>query len=57
MLTRHLLRAEYTDEFSDAMNYFRAVLQSQEKSKRVMDLIADVIKLNPANYTAWCAPT
>jgi hypothetical protein len=37
------------------MNYFRAVLRTGEQSERVMDLIADVLKLNPANYTAWCA--
>ena len=35
------------------MNYFRAVLRSEEKSQRVLDLTTDVIALNSANYTAW----
>ena len=37
------------------MNYFRAVLRSEEKSQRVLDLTTEVIALNSANYTAWCA--
>lgn len=48
-------RAEYSAKFTDAMNYFRAVLRSEEKSQRVLDLTTDVIALNSANYTAWCA--
>ena len=35
------------------MGYFRAVLQSQEKSPRALQLCAEVTMLNPANYIAW----
>ena len=45
--------AEYTARFSDAMDYFRAVVRSEEKSQRVLDLTTDVIAINSANYTAW----
>lgn len=37
----------------DMMNYFRAVMRSQEKSGRVLTLLEDVLQRNPANYTAW----
>uniref|UniRef100_A0A1I7TE05 Protein farnesyltransferase/geranylgeranyltransferase type-1 subunit alpha n=1 Tax=Caenorhabditis tropicalis TaxID=1561998 RepID=A0A1I7TE05_9PELO len=37
----------------DAFAYFRAVLIKNEKSTRVMSLLEDCIRLNPANYTVW----
>ena len=43
----------YTAEFVETMNYFRAVLASDERSKRALTLTERVISLNPANYTAW----
>ncbi|XP_004348074.2 farnesyltransferase alpha subunit [Capsaspora owczarzaki ATCC 30864] len=43
----------YADEFKDKMNYFRAIVQLDERSQRAFDLTTEVIKANPANYHAW----
>ncbi|EFA82811.1 protein prenyltransferase alpha subunit [Heterostelium album PN500] len=43
----------YSDLFKDKMNYFRAIIKSGEKSKRVIDLIDAIIEDNPSNYTVW----
>lgn len=42
-----------TEDFVDAFAYFRAILIKNEKSDRVMTLLEDCIRLNPANYTVW----
>eukprot|EP00730_Choanoeca_flexa_P003275 TRINITY_DN1134_c0_g1_i1.p1 TRINITY_DN1134_c0_g1~~TRINITY_DN1134_c0_g1_i1.p1 ORF type:complete len:300 (+),score=62.64 TRINITY_DN1134_c0_g1_i1:113-1012(+) len=43
----------YTDEFREAMDYFRAVMHAKEMSIRALDLTTHVISLNAANYTVW----
>eukprot|EP01012_Entosiphon_sulcatum_P042779 TRINITY_DN56874_c0_g1_i1.p1 TRINITY_DN56874_c0_g1~~TRINITY_DN56874_c0_g1_i1.p1 ORF type:complete len:372 (-),score=60.03 TRINITY_DN56874_c0_g1_i1:107-1195(-) len=43
----------YTPQFSETMDYFRAILKRQEKSLRALELCQEVIKCNPANYCAW----
>eukprot|EP00045_Choanoeca_perplexa_P012604 m.138305 g.138305 ORF g.138305 m.138305 type:complete len:300 (-) comp16069_c0_seq1:1301-2200(-) len=43
----------YTDEFRDAMDYFRGVMHAKEMSQRALELTTRVIELNAANYTVW----
>lgn len=43
----------YTDEYSEAMSYLRAVMAQEEKSARVLALTEDIIGMNPAHYTVW----
>lgn len=40
----------------DATNYFRAIVKLGETSNRVLDLTEDIIRLNPAHYSAWSVP-
>jgi len=46
-------RIAYTDQFSEIMGFFRAILQKDERSPRALALTEEVISVNPANYTAW----
>ncbi|EON65013.1 hypothetical protein W97_04248 [Coniosporium apollinis CBS 100218] len=43
----------YTEEYSEAMSYLRAVMASNDMSERVLDLTEDIINMNPAHYTVW----
>jgi hypothetical protein len=43
----------YTEDYSEAMSYLRAVMAKNEMSERVLDLTSRVIELNPAHYTVW----
>jgi len=43
----------YTPQFTETMNYFRAILQKNEISERALALTEELIELNPANYTVW----
>jgi len=43
----------YSPQYNEIMSYFRAILQKNELSLRALALTADVIAVNPANYTAW----
>lgn len=35
------------------MDYFRAVIRTNEQSERVLLLTQDIIDMNPAHYTVW----
>lgn len=39
----------------DAMNHFRAIAASGEKTERVLELTETIIRMNPAHYTIWYA--
>ena len=43
----------YPEKYSEAMSYLRAVMAADEKSDRVLELIEDIIGMNPAHYTLW----
>ena len=40
----------------DATDYFRGIVQTGEKSERVLELTENIIRLNPAHYSAWYVP-
>lgn len=41
----------YTPEFTEVMDYFRAVYLADERSPRALTLTAEAIDFNPGNYT------
>ncbi|KAF9450611.1 protein prenylyltransferase [Macrolepiota fuliginosa MF-IS2] len=43
----------YSVEYKDATDYFRAIVKAGERSARVLQLTQELIRLNPAHYTAW----
>ncbi|KAK6138596.1 hypothetical protein DH2020_027661 [Rehmannia glutinosa] len=43
----------YTDDFSETMDYFRAVYLADERSTRALQLTKEAIYLNSGNYTVW----
>ena len=45
----------YVPLVRDTMDYFRAVFSRNELSDRALEITAEAIRLNPANYTAWYA--
>lgn len=42
---------EYTDDFTETMDYFRAVYLADERSPRALHLTKEAILLNSGNYT------
>lgn len=48
-----LAQIAYTEEYTEAMSYLRAVMAKDEVSERVLKVTEDVIEMNPAHYTVW----
>ncbi|KAH1104841.1 hypothetical protein GYH30_038264 [Glycine max] len=44
---------QYTEDFSQVMDYFRAVYLADERSPRVFALTAEAVQFNSGNYTVW----
>jgi len=42
---------QYTQEFAEVMDYFRAVYFADERSPRALALTAEAIQFNSGNYT------
>ncbi|KDN50082.1 hypothetical protein RSAG8_01418, partial [Rhizoctonia solani AG-8 WAC10335] len=43
----------YNNEYRDAMDYFRALVQAGERSRRGLELTSHLVNLNPAHYSVW----
>jgi len=43
----------YTPEFTESMDYLRALLRLDERSERALRLTTVCLRHNPANYTTW----
>ncbi|CAJ1955570.1 unnamed protein product [Sphenostylis stenocarpa] len=44
---------QYTQDFAEVMDYFRAVYFADERSPRALALTAEAIQFNSGNYTVW----
>lgn len=48
-----LVPIAYAPEYRDAMDYFRALVATREKSARGLDLTELIIRFNPGHYSIW----
>lgn len=56
---RKVVAIKYNEKHIECMSFFRAIMAAGELSERVLELTADLIALNSADYTAWqyrCVP-
>ncbi|KAK3204458.1 hypothetical protein Dsin_018504 [Dipteronia sinensis] len=44
---------DYKQDFTETMDYFRAVYRANERSPRALSLTQEAIRFNPGNYTVW----
>ena len=50
---RGVVRIAYSDAFVDVHDYVRAVMAVDERSPRVLELTAEALQMNAANYSVW----
>ncbi|VDM33953.1 unnamed protein product [Hydatigera taeniaeformis] len=50
---RGVVRIAYSDAFVDVHDYVRAVMAVDERSPRVLELTAEALRMNAANYSIW----
>ena len=50
---RPLAQIAYTETYSEAMSYLRALMSANELSPRTLKVTEYIIKINPAHYTCW----
>ncbi|KIJ25487.1 hypothetical protein M422DRAFT_273526 [Sphaerobolus stellatus SS14] len=43
----------YSQEYKDAMDYFRGIVKTGELSPRVLQLTEHIIRMNPGMYSVW----
>lgn len=48
-----LAAINYSEEYSEAMSYLRALMAQNEHSDRTLELTDHIISMNPAHYTVW----
>lgn len=50
---RPLAQIAYTDTYTEAMSYLRALMAANELSERTLKVTEYIIAINPAHYTCW----
>ncbi|KAF8247438.1 protein prenylyltransferase, partial [Wilcoxina mikolae CBS 423.85] len=48
-----LAQIAYTDEYTEAMSYLRAIMAKEEYSQRALEITEHITEMNPAHYTVW----
>ncbi|KAG8857107.1 CAAX geranylgeranyltransferase alpha subunit [Serendipita sp. 411] len=52
-LSNPLVPIFYPPEYKDALDYFRGIVATEERSERVLELTERIIRMNPAHYSVW----
>ncbi|KAG8803540.1 CAAX geranylgeranyltransferase alpha subunit [Serendipita sp. 399] len=52
-ISNPLIPIFYPPDYKDALDYFRGVVATEERSERVLELTEHIIRMNPAHYSVW----